>query len=147
MNVTESKNFLGIDWGSSKVGISFAEAETRMAFSVGTFRNDEDLLRKIGEEISSREVGTVVIGIPSHVNREVVVYEGEKLGAELAKRYPVRIAYQNEMFTTKMAHANLKEQGIRHVARFDDAEAARIILGEWLDRKFPDDTTNESSSL
>lgn len=134
----EHVNFLGIDWGATNVGISFAESETRMAFAVGTLHNDSDLLQKIGELIFSREIGTVVIGIPSYVNREEVVYEGEKLGADIEHHFPVRIAYQNEMFTTKMAHANLKEQGMRHIARFDDAEAARIILQEWLDRKFPE---------
>ena len=141
------KNYLGIDWGASNVGISVAEAETRMAFVVGIFHNDRDLLRRIGEAIDVRGVGTVVIGIPSYVNREETVYEGERLGAELVKCYPVRIAYQNEMFTTKMAHVNLKEQGLRHVARYDDAEAARIILQEWLDRKLPEDTAYDPAAV
>ena len=128
------KNYLGIDWGASSVGVSYADAETRMAFPLPTLRNDRNLVRVLGEIIESHEVGIVVIGIPSHTNRQESVYEGELLGATLEKQLSVRVAYQNEMFTTKMAEANLKERGAKHLSRFDDAESARIILQEWLDK-------------
>lgn len=128
------KNYLGIDWGASDVGVSFAESETRMAFPLPTLPNDRNLLRALGGIIAGHDIGTVVIGIPSHMNREEVLYEGERLGREIEKMFSVRVAYQNEMFTTKMARENLKERGVRHLARFDDAEAARIILQEWLDK-------------
>ena len=49
-------------------------------------------------------------------------------------KFPIRIEYQNEMFTTKMAQANLIERGVKHVSLHDDEEAARIILQEWLDK-------------
>lgn len=46
----------------------------------------------------------------------------------------VSIAYQDEMFTTKMAQQNLIERGVKHVSKHYDEEAARIILQEWLDK-------------
>jgi putative Holliday junction resolvase len=128
------ENYLGIDWGAVDVGVAFSDAETRMAFPLPTLPNDRNLLRVLGGIIVERNVGTVVIGIPSHTNREEVLYEGERLGAEIAKTFPVMVTYQNEMFTTKMARENLKERGVKHLARFDDAESARIILQEWLDK-------------
>ncbi|MBP9751522.1 MAG: pre-16S rRNA-processing nuclease YqgF [Candidatus Moranbacteria bacterium] len=130
----EPKNYLGIDWGASKVGVAFADSETRMAFPFSTLSNDRNLSYTLKDIIDSKDVGIVVIGIPSHVNREDVLYGGEKLAAALEKLVPIRIAFQNEMFTTKMAKENLKERGVRHIARYDDAEAARIILQEWLDK-------------
>jgi len=39
------------------------------------------------------------------------------------------------MFSTKMAHFNLKKQGKKEIKKYDDKEAARIILQEWLDNK------------
>jgi len=88
-----------------------------------------------GDVFGSRVAQDVADG-PSHVNRQDAFYGGEKLGDAIRKEYPsVRIEYQDEMFTTKMASANLREHGIRNIARFDDQEAARIILQEWLDRK------------
>ena len=41
---------------------------------------------------------------------EGVKYEGEVLGEILEKRMKVKVHYQNEMFTTKMAQANLIEK-------------------------------------
>lgn len=127
------ENYLGIDWGASDVGVAFSDAETRIAFSLTTLKNDARLLERLSELFSEHGIGTVIIGIPSHVNRKEAVYEGELLGAAIRKRFPVDIAYQDEMFTTKMAEANLRERGIRRISRFDDQEAARIILQEWLD--------------
>jgi putative holliday junction resolvase len=129
-------NYLGLDWGAAKIGIAFADAETRMAFSVCVLKNDKTLFSRLEELFSEREIGTVVIGIASHVNRKETVSGGEKLGSEMKKIFPsVRVEYQDEMFTTKMASANLREHGIRDIARFDDQESARIILQEWLDKE------------
>jgi RNase H-fold protein (predicted Holliday junction resolvase) len=62
-----------------------------------------------------------------------VEYEGEKLGKLIQKLFSVNVVYQNEMFTTKIAQARLIERGEKKVSKRDDAEAARIILQEWLD--------------
>lgn len=128
-------NYLGVDWGASKVGIALAHAETGVALAYSTLKNDEFFLRNLLKLIALEDIGTVVIGIPSHVNREEVEYDGEKLGKLIGEQLPdIRIAYQDEMFTTKMAQANLIERGERHVGRHDDAEAARIILQSYMDR-------------
>jgi RNase H-fold protein (predicted Holliday junction resolvase) len=145
-------NFLGIDWGMSKVGIAFADTETRMAFSICVLKNDKTLIFDLEKLFSEREIGTVVIGVStrntllvrdgqsdvggaSHVNRPDTISGGEKLGSEIEKKHPsMHIEYSDEIFTTKMASANLREHGIRNLARFDDQESARIILQEWLDR-------------
>ena len=131
----EGKNYLGIDWGSTDVGVAVAHQETSVAMAYATLHNDQSLIARLGEIITQEEIGMVVIGIPSYINREEVEYEGEKLGKLLARRYPVEIRYQNEMFTTKMAQANLIERGMKHVSQHDDEEAARIILQEWLEKE------------
>lgn len=132
---TTAVNYLGIDWGKRDVGIALAHAETRVAVSFATERNDTGLLERLKSLIAAEAVGTVVIGVPSHVNRNEVVYPGEVLGRTLAEVVGVRVAYQDEMFTTKLAQQALIQRGERHVNQKDDAEAARIILQEWLDRQ------------
>lgn len=131
----EKMGYMGIDWGSVDVGIAVADPETRVALAYGTIRNDDELLSRIASIVNQESIGTVIIGIPSHVNRKEVEYEGEELGRELRLLLPdIRIAYQDEMFTTKMAQQNLIERGMKNVSKYDDEEAARIILQEWLDR-------------
>lgn len=133
--VQYEKNYLGIDWGSAGVGVALAHAETGVALAYTTFRNDTHLLKKLGEIIASEEIGTIVIGIPEYIHRETEESGGEKLGKIVAQQFPIQVAYQNEMFTTKMAQANLIERGEKNVSKHDDAEAARIILQEWLDTR------------
>lgn len=133
--MSDKKNYLGIDWGSSKVGVALAHDETKVALAYTTLPNTKELLARLGEIIASEHIGTVVIGVPSYINREEVEYEGEKLGRLLQTHFSVVVEYQNEMFTTKMAQANLIERGEKKVGRHDDEEAARIILQEWLERK------------
>ena len=130
------KNYLAIDYGQSKVGLAMADGETKIAFAYETLDNDRNFFQKMAEIIEEENVRTVIIGIPTYVNREEVEYEGEKLGKKLKKVLPfIEIEYQNEMFTTKMAHENLIKKGIKGIKKYDDQEAARIILQSWLDKK------------
>lgn len=131
----KTSHILGIDFGKTDVGLALADAETRIAFAYKTLKNDKDLLQKIGEIINREDVETVVIGIPSHINRFNVDYEGEKLGEIIEDNFGVEVEYQNEMFTTKMAQQNLIEKGIKGIKRYDDQEAARIILQDWMDKR------------
>jgi putative transcription antitermination factor YqgF len=113
--------------------VAIADGETKVVLSYTTLKNDKHLLEKLGEIISKENITDVVIGIPLYINREEVEYEGEKLGKLIEKLFPVNAAYQNEMFTTKIAQARLIERGEKKVSKRDDSEAARIILQEWLD--------------
>ena len=129
----ETFSYLGVDWGEKKVGVAIADSETRMAFSLVTLPNDGHIIEAIGEIIEARSVREIVIGIPSHVNRERVEYGGEKLGEQLSERFQVAVHYENEMFTTKMARAELIARGVRgDLDAQDDREAARIILESFL---------------
>lgn len=127
-------NYLGIDWGSANIGVALAHQETRVALAYAALPNDADCLRRLGEIIASEAVGTVIIGIPVYIHRQEEASEAEKLGRELSRSFGVAVEYQNEMFTTKMAQANLIERGEKDASKRNDAEAARIILQEWLDR-------------
>ncbi len=135
MNNNIKKNYLGIDWGVSKVGIALADGETRMAFTYDTLKNDKNFLKKLLEIIFKEKIETIVIGVPMYKNKKKEIFGGEKLGEMIEKNIKngVKIKYQNEMFSTKIAERNLIERGVKKIKRFDDAESARIILESWLD--------------
>lgn len=132
-NLAKTSHYLGIDFGKSKVGLAMADEETKIAFAFKTLENNKDLIQKIAEIITQENVKKVIIGIPTYINKSEVIYEGEKLGKILEDNLKVEVYYCNEMFTTKMAQANLIERGVKGIKRFDDQEAARIILQSWLD--------------
>jgi RNase H-fold protein (predicted Holliday junction resolvase) len=162
-NKAQIKHFLGIDYGAADMGLALADEETKMAFAYKKLKNDKQFLQNLAEIIEKENVKTVIIGVPTYiyphtnlkvkknkrnkclsgsikreigvgVNREEVEYDSEKFGKLLEKTFGVEVEYQNEMFTTKLAQAHLIEKRVKGIKRFDDQEAARIILQEWIDR-------------
>src|SRR4030042_6913047 len=123
-----TSHILGIDYGKAKVGLAIADSETRMAFQYGTLDNDKNLLQKLAEIIEGENISKVVIGIASYINKESVIYPGERLGNFLKERLKISVEYQEEMFSTKLAQRNLIEKGVKGIKKYDDQEAARIIL-------------------
>ncbi len=140
MSITPSKktnirHFLGIDYGKSRVGLAIADSETRLAFAYETLDNDKNLLQKLAEIVERENVSKVIIGVASHVNKESVIYPGERLGNFLKEKLKIEVEYQDEMFTTQQAQRNLIEKGVKGIKLYDDQEAARIILQGWLDKR------------
>lgn len=129
-----NKKYLGIDWGSAKIGLAIAEGETRMSFGYGKLESDKNLLENLIKIISQEDITDVIIGIPEHFFRNKKDFVGKSLADNLRQRAGVGVFFQNEMFTTKMAEANLIERGVKKIKHFDDQEAARIILQEWLNK-------------
>lgn len=129
------RNFLGIDFGKTYIGLALADNETRMAFCYGTIINDKSLVANLKDIVRKENIGKVIIGIPSYINREEVEYEAEKLGEYLKNIEHIDVSYENEMFSTVMAKENLREKGVKNTKELDHEEAARIILQSWLDNK------------
>lgn len=133
--ILDRAEYMGIDWGKSDVGVALAEKDTRIAYACCTLSGKQNVIDRLGEIIQEKGIKTVVIGIPSPINRNEVEYIGERLGEVLEHNFGVNVDYQNEMFTTKMAQQSLVDRGVRGIERYDDQEAARIILQDWLDRQ------------
>lgn len=131
----EHAEFMGIDWGRSDVGVALAQKSSRIAYAHSTIVNNKDTVITLGRIIREKGVKIVIIGIPSPINRIEVEYVGERLGEILEQNFGVTVEYQNEMFTTRMAQRQLIDRGVRAVERYDDQEAARIILQDWLDQR------------
>jgi putative Holliday junction resolvase len=138
------KKILGIDYGKTKVGLAIGDRETRMAFGYGVLVNDKDLLQKIAEIIEKENISKVIIGVasgptPGHATGQAARpnrnADGPRsLGNRISKLTGVEVEYQDEMFTTQQAQRNLIEKGVKGIKKFDDQEAARLILQGWLDK-------------
>lgn len=124
------QNFLAIDWGKAKVGVALAHAETRIAVPYGIWPVDEKLWGILEGILTTEEIGTVILGDPEHPEKS---FEEELLAVEARlTQLGVQVVRVNEMFTTKMAGAARKEAEKKYIEAYDDAEAARIMLTDWL---------------
>ena len=133
-NVPQISSFLGLDFGHAKIGLAIADEETRMAFALDAFKNDQNFFAKLREIVQQKNVAKIIIGMARHGNDLQGSQEKKAFGQKIENELNLPVEFADEMFSTKMAHANLKMHGGKNLAQFDDQEAARIILQGWLDK-------------
>ena len=133
-DMAQASTFLGVDFVKAKIGLAIADEETKMAFAFDTLKNDKEFLPALKEIVRCENVKTIVIGTTRHEKDDESSKEKDRFVELLRSEIKVEIVTQEEMFTTKMAQANIKMHGGRNIAQKDDQEAARIILQSWLDR-------------
>ena len=139
--------FLGIDYGTKRIGLALSDELGHLAFPREIVLNDATVLEKIGEILKKEKVDSIVIG-------ESVDFSG-KLNAlsvriesfilELEDKFGIPIHKQKEFLTSvearkssenkktltqKQSHSRLKDKKRGHV----DASAAALILQRYLDR-------------
>lgn len=134
--VADLGHILGIDFGTANIGLALADRETKMAFAYGVVKNDKNFWKKLEEIVAEENVEEIIIGVPGYAVGDGGNKGKQIFGKELKKRFAGEVFFAEEMFTTQSAHANLHEAQKKNVGKNDDAEAARIILQEWLDRIF-----------
>ena len=136
-NEPETSQILAIDYGRSKVGLAMGEMAVKIAFAYKTLPNDGNFFDKLAKIINKEEIKKVIIGLPGHNNfkNSEEAQEIKKLGEKIEAELKLPVAYQEEMFTTKMARNNLKETGMKNLEQHDDEESARIILESWMEKQ------------
>jgi putative holliday junction resolvase len=136
-----TSHFLGVDFGKAKIGLAIADSETRIAFSYGVLKNDKKLMKNLTNIIEKERIGKIIIGVqmevrpPAGGRTSKPIGEIDKFTESIRNGLNILVEYQNEMYSTREAERNLIEKGAKKIKRFDDQEAARIILQSWLDKK------------
>ncbi|KKP97294.1 MAG: hypothetical protein US25_C0053G0010 [Candidatus Moranbacteria bacterium GW2011_GWE1_36_7] len=128
-------HYLGLDFGVAKIGLAIADEETQMAFAFDTLKNDSNFMRNLAEILERKNVKTIVMGLAWHEKDEESFDRKMAFGKKIEKELKIAVMFQDEMFTTKMAHQNIKLRGGKNIAEHDDSEAARIILQSWIDNR------------
>lgn len=139
--------FLGIDYGTKRIGLATSDDAGRLAFPREIVLNDSNLYKNIAEILKKEKIDELVIG-------ESVDFSG-KLNAlseriedfilELQKNFKLPIHKQKEFLTSvearktgktkkiltqKQSHSRLKDKKRGHI----DASAAALVLQRYLDK-------------
>lgn len=120
--------YLGIDYGSKRVGLSLSDEEGRMAFPYGVLPNDDALIASIERIVSKEKVGMVVIGhsLDRKGGENPIQEKAKEFMLDLTLSSGVPIEFHPEQYTTKEA---MQIQGKNDMT---DASAATIILNSYL---------------
>ncbi len=131
---------LGIDYGSSKVGLALSDEMGMMGFPNSVVTNSPRLIEDLCALISREQVRAVVIGDSRTLagGHNPIAKSAVMLGKQITERTNVPVYFENEVFTSAEAHrAPEKEVKTRAPkARANvDASAAALILTSYLTRQ------------
>ncbi len=120
--------YLGIDYGTKRVGVALTDETGTMAFPHAVYPNDDALQACILELIDTYSVAAVIIGhsLDGNFAPNVVQSEVEAFMSDLTLACPIPIHLQPEQYTTQAA---LRLQGRTTQT---DASAAALILDSYL---------------
>ena len=123
-------SYIGIDYGSARVGIATGNSDSKLATPLTTVSPD-----KVAATIAEHNPDFIVVGLPRSL-------DGRETPQTLAvRRYAndeldglgVELVFQDEAGTSGVAEERLKESGRKYQREDIDAEAAAIILQDYLD--------------
>lgn len=125
--------YLGIDYGSGKVGLALSDEAGTMGFPKGALDNGPRLMQAVRELAATEGVGAVVIGdsVDSSGNPNPVASAAREFGAKLSEESGLPVYYESEAFTTQ--EARRAPDGTRGKGAVD-ASAAALILTSYLSR-------------
>ena len=132
--------YLGIDYGSKRVGLALSDEAGTMGFPHAVIRNSPRLIDELCARIAKENIGAVVIGESRDLagDKNPIAKSTHALGDLLTLRAGVPVLYESEVFTSAEARRMpSKQEKTRTPKRHGeiDASAAALILTSYLTRQ------------
>lgn len=140
--------FLGIDYGTKRIGVAISDENHTLAFPKEIVLNDLNTFKKISDIIKKEKVGEIVVGESVDFSGKLNALSGriEVFILELKEHFKLPVHKQKEFLTSVEAHrySNIGGQARKSNAHTRlkqiksgrvDARAAALILQRFLDRR------------
>ena len=126
---TNVMKYLGIDYGTKKVGLALSDDGGSLAFPHSVIPNDGDLYKRVEEIPKTNDVIEIVIGhsIANDGTENPVMEDAHKF-IELLGQENYTVHLEPEFLTTFQAKRNTEDA-------MADASAAALILQSFLDKE------------
>lgn len=135
--------YLGIDYGSKRVGLALSDEEGLMAFPYKIITNNMELVDTIHNICGVEEVSAIVLGESNDLSGKPNKIMGsiEEFKRNLEGELDLPIYFEKEFMTTIEARGR-EGKGVNDARKVKkekkesaDASAAALILARFLDRK------------
>ena len=139
---TEYMRYLGIDYGTKKIGLALSDEDGTMGFPHTIISNTSRLVDDLCVLIAKENVGSVVIGESRDFagNDNPIAEAARTLGTHITERAGVPVFFESEVLTSAEARrlpagrqvrrSRKSRAPKRHIAV--DASAAALILTSYL---------------
>lgn len=135
--------YLGIDYGSKRVGLAISDESSSMAFPYKIVPNNMELLDTIHNICGTEEVGAIVLGESHDLSGQPNKIMGsiEEFKRNIEAELDIPVYFQKEFMTTIEARGrggketNNAKKVTKDKQVGADASAAALILQRFLDKK------------
>jgi putative holliday junction resolvase len=129
--------YLGVDYGSSFIGLAMGDSESRLALPYDTIeeKDKERQVALVQQVVVDEEIDEVVIGFPISLEgtEEEQAEATDRFMSDLTNELAVPIHREDERFSSQLAQRQMQEDS---GGKYDEhALAAAAILQTFLDRK------------
>lgn len=132
-----AKNLLGLDVGEKRIGVALADTDVRIAIAYDTIEVDGNEVVNILTLVERESVSTIVIGYPRNQSGEATAQtEFVQAFADKLVDSDADIVFQDESLTSVMAEDRLKSYKKPYSKGDIDAQAAAIILQDYLEEHY-----------
>lgn len=131
--------YLGVDYGSSKIGLALSDEEGSIGFPHSIVPNSPKIVEQLSALIAKENVGAAVIGESRTLSggENAIAKDARALGEQLTERTGIPVFFESEVFTSAEARRAPEKEGKSRAPkrRADvDASAAALILTSYLSR-------------
>ena len=140
---------IGLDVGEKRIGVAKVDSNTRIAIPVGFVNVDGSEWQEIARIARLNDTNWFVLGLPrsneGNETRQSQYVRG--FAIELVKKVPgAKIRFQDESLTSVEAENRLKSRKKPYQKGDIDAEAATIILQDFVEKLSPGETELDATS-
>ena len=129
-----NKTLLGLDVGEKYTGVALADTGVRIAVPFDAIDMGDNPVKAIGEILVAERIDMIVIGYPRNQSGLATTQTAyvEDFAHQL-EVFDVSIEFQDESLTSVMAEERLKAYGRPYSKQDIDAQAAAIILQDFIE--------------
>ena len=140
---------IGLDVGEKRIGIAKADSNTRIAIPVGFVEVNGLEWQEIAQVARMNNTNFFVVGLPrsNEGNETQQSLYVRNFAKRLVEEIPgARVRFQDESLTSVVAEERLKSRKKKYERGDIDAEAASIILQDFLEHLTVGDVTSETNA-
>lgn len=135
--MSQNRAIIALDVGEKRIGVAVADGVVPIARRLTTIDVDGSELRVVVKLLSDENAGSIVVGYPRNQSGEATAQTKyvEDFVGRLEEVTEAKIIYQDESLTSVIAENSLRSFGKPYTKSDIDAEAATLILQDYLERR------------
>lgn len=131
--MSQTKKVLGLDIGAARIGVALADTIVGIASPQGAILVNGKEIEQVQSLVNEHHVDTIVVGYPRNQSGDTT--DQTKSVEQFAQQLQsfATVVFQDESLTSVMAEDRLKSRGGGFSKGDIDAEAAAIILQDYME--------------